>query len=157
MDYVDVDAACQYPITDVIIAGSRAEHVLARVYDVDVALDQRLAEALSDTYGRDAQALANEAYWLYVRLAGPRQSEPRPLNTAVLRRALILAMTRPADDPCWRDYLAIEAAAAQQRQRIRGLRSNRRTFRRREPSQDELDATAQPYLEATARFNERWR
>lgn len=147
-----------YPVVDAELAAGRASGVLAQMQETDEALNERLVEALSE-YDAYARAIANEAYGLYWRMAGARTEQRRPLNLELLERVLILAMTRPEDDECWRDYQAVMFALGQHQVRMCRLTSwhSVRKLVRRGPSEARMNESLQPVIAAETHFKERWR
>lgn len=150
--------ATLYPVVDAELAAGRVREVLAQMQETDEVLNARLAEALG-VYDADARAVANEAYGLYRRMAGAPTEQSRPLNRELLERALMLAMTRPDDDECWRDYQAVIAALGQHQARMGRLTSWRpvRKLTRRGPSDARMNESLQPVIDAETHFKERWR
>jgi len=147
-----------YPVVDAELAVGRAGEVLAQMQETDEALNERLAEALG-VYDAEARAVANEAYGLYRRMAGATTEQSRPLNRELLERALMLAMTRPEDDECWRDYQVVIAALGQHQVRMGRLTSWHpvRKLTRRGSSDARMNESLQPVIAAETYFRERWR
>jgi hypothetical protein len=156
-----------YPVTDTDTAVERADAVLRQVavgHNAD--LEDRLTGALSQWLEPvPAHLLAGETNQLYQllteRWAGIAEA---PVQGDTLRRALILAMTRPADDPCWRDYKRIiDATAARWESAnaeygIHPLRTLRRKLTRSTPDRNAQEtAWAQPTIEARRNFKTKWR
>jgi hypothetical protein len=158
-------AAPAHPVLDPDEAGRRAGVVLARLdLSTDRDLQERLAETLTGWDDRiGASRLSLTAADLYRLLADPRAGAPvgAPIRPQVLHRALLLAMTRPAEDPCWHDYQTIVVATrdrnfqvAQEAYRFNPWRRLRRALTRTEP----LDPAiwAGPIAESRKQFSATW-
>jgi hypothetical protein len=146
-------------------AGRRVDVVLRRSdLSSDRELQERLLDALTAWHDRiGASQVSVTAADLYRLLADPRAGAPTgaPIRPQVLRRALLLAMTRPSDDPCWHDYQAIVVDTrdrsfriAQEAYRSNPWRRLRRALARTEP----LDpaAWAGPIAESRRQFSATW-
>ncbi len=148
-------------------AERRTRVVMAEVgLDTDVALDDRLTGVLMRWMTEEAAArdLANQTRHLYQLLTRAGRTEPnKPVEPDSLRRALHLAMTRPDDDPCWRDYQALLAVIEQHHREVQAayhagpLLRIRRAINGWKPDKIEDEARARPLIEARKQFAATWR
>lgn len=166
-DYPHADAP-RYPIVSGDDATRRADLILAD-FDLatDVGLEDRLAPILGTWMDEHAVSyLTHEIKHLYWLLIDPRRTRrDKPIDAEALRRALVLAMSRPAEDECWRDYQRIQGAVYQRwlavgaLLRSRGLRSW--LLRRKGLTDEEMHRREsewqRPIAEARAHFIATWR
>lgn len=107
------EVAPAYPVLPGGAADLRADEVVARI-DLarEIALDERLTAYFRGSLGAAAaRALANVTYDLYNLLADLRAASAAGRDDAVaLRRAVVLALSRPSGTPMWEDYRAYVAA-----------------------------------------------
>lgn len=156
----------RYPVVATSEAQDRIATVMGEVgLATDVGLDDRLDAVLRrwlDEAG--ARDLANETQHLYRLLTKADRSTPdKPVDPTALRRALLLAMTRPAEDPCWRDYQAVLASIETYHQtvesayRVGPALRLRRALTRWRPDQTDAEAWARPIIDARKHFVANWR
>jgi hypothetical protein len=156
-----------YPVIDAATAAERADAILRQVdIERNADLEDRLTGVLSQWLEPvPARHLAGETNQLYQLLTDRWAGIPEaPVQGPTLRRALTLAMTRPDDDPCWRDYQRIIDATAARWELANAeygmhpLRTLRRKLIRRSPDrQAQETAWAQPIIEARQSFKANWR
>jgi hypothetical protein len=147
-------------------ARARAESLVHRVgLSTDDGLQSRLlVELRAWLVPTAAGSLSGHVDSLYVLLAhghGVRIGEA--VDPDLLTRSVVLAWTRPEQDPCWRDYLAVDAAInarlAQARREYRPapLRSLWRALTGTRPDPSALDAGwLAPITAASKAFAARW-
>jgi len=160
--------APQYPVVSALEAKNRADQVVTRIeLDTDVGLEDRLETELGvwmDTIA--SGCLAHEVKHLYWLSTDPSRTQAdKPVDASALRRSLFLAMSRPGDDDCWRDYLEIQEAIYQRWLAVGALLRARgvwqRLLRRNRLSDEDIRLRERewqgPITEARAHFIARWR
>lgn len=153
-----------YAALEAVEAARRADDVVAattpsKLDDLEARLTARidwLDEESSPELAHDAVAL----YWLLAPVLSPLDLE---VDSTALRRALILTLTRPADDPCWQDYQEVlDAIAALWKESVSTMRPFRRPMlpRRarvaRQDAAEQCKSHARAVAAAKRRFRARW-
>ena len=153
-----------YPALEVVDATRRADDLVATATPSTLDdLSGRLATSVDWLDEETSAELAHDVVALYWLLAPVESAADLEVDPVALHRALVLTLSRPADDPCWQEYqqvlTAIETLWRESVSTLHPLRRpvlpNRARVARQEAAAS-VGSHARAVAEAKRRFRERW-